>query len=51
MTSFADARAFLLKHRTDYDAAMAGFEWPRPVNFNWALDWFDSELAQGKLAG
>jgi acetyl-CoA synthetase len=51
MTSFAEARAFLLEHRTDYDAAMAGFAWPQPVNFNWALDWFDRELAQGKLAG
>jgi acetyl-CoA synthetase len=46
MTSFADARAFLLEHRTDYDAAVKGFRWPDPVPFNWALDWFDAELAQ-----
>ena len=45
MTSFADARAFLLEHRTDYDAAVKGFRWPDPVPFNWALDWFDAELA------
>jgi acetyl-CoA synthetase len=45
MTSFKDARAFLLDHRTDYDAAVTGFRWPDPVPFNWALDWFDAELA------
>src|SRR4249920_2730620 len=45
MTTFKDARAFLLKHRTDYDAAVKGFRWPDPVPFNWALDWFDAELA------
>src|SRR5919201_492546 len=46
MTSFVDARAFLLKHRTDYDAAVTDFRWPDPVPFNWALDWFDAELAR-----
>jgi acetyl-CoA synthetase len=46
MTTFKDARAFLLKHRTDYDAAVKGFRWPDPVPFNWALDWFDAELAR-----
>src|ERR1700759_1317486 len=46
MTTFQDARAFLLSHRTDYDAAVAGFRWPYPVAFNWALDWFDAELAR-----
>jgi acetyl-CoA synthetase len=46
MTSFKDARAFLLEHRTDYDAAVKGFRWPDPVPFNWALDWFDAELAR-----
>jgi len=45
MTTFQDARAFLLEHRTDYDAAVTGFRWPDPVPFNWALDWFDAELA------
>src|ERR1700759_4291575 len=46
MSTFKDARAFLLKHRTDYDAAVKGFRWPDPVPFNWAIDWFDSELAR-----
>src|SRR5947207_5856713 len=46
MTTFPDARSFLLKHRTDYDAAVKGFRWPDPVPFNWALDWFDAELAR-----
>lgn len=45
MTTFKQARAFLLDHRTDYAAAVAGFRWPDPVDFNWALDWFDAELA------
>src|SRR5438034_7470991 len=46
MTTFQEARAFLLKHRTDYDYAAKGFRWPRPLPFNWALDWFDAELAR-----
>jgi acetyl-CoA synthetase len=46
MTTFQDARSFLLQHRTDYDAAVKGFRWPDPVPFNWALDWFDAELAR-----
>src|ERR1700729_3282291 len=46
MTTFQDARSFLLKHRTDYDAAVKGFRWPDPAPFNWALDWFDTELAR-----
>ena len=46
MTTFQEARAFLLKHRTDYDTAVKGFRWPDPVSFNWALDWFDAELAR-----
>jgi acetyl-CoA synthetase len=46
MVNFKEARAFLLRHRTDYDAAVKGFRWPDPVPFNWALDWFDAELAR-----
>ncbi|MEU9445031.1 AMP-binding protein [Streptomyces sp. NPDC048304] len=38
---FRGARDFLLAHREDYAAAYAGFAWPRPAHFNWALDWFD----------
>ncbi len=39
------ARDFLLEHRTDYETARAGFRWPRPEQFNFALDWFDAVLA------
>ncbi|SFD98418.1 acetyl-CoA synthetase [Actinacidiphila alni] len=39
--AFRTARDYLLRHREDYDAARAGFDWPRPAEFNWALDWFD----------
>src|ERR1700730_8543212 len=46
MTTFQEARAFLLQHRIDYDTAVADFRWPDPVPFNWALDWFDAELAR-----
>ena len=47
--TFAQARAHLLNHRTDYDAACSGFVWPTPENFNFALDHFD-ELAKGEQA-
>jgi acetyl-CoA synthetase len=46
MTTFQDARAFLLRHRTDYDTAVAEFRWPDQAQFNWALDWFDADLAR-----
>ena len=46
MTSFREARAFLLQNRADYDAAVKGFRWPDTVPFNWALDWFDADLAR-----
>lgn len=46
MTTFQDARAFLLRHRTDYDTAVRDFRWPDQPAFNWALDWFDAELAR-----
>ena len=46
MTTFQEARAFLLKYRTDYDTAVRDFRWPDPADFNWALDWFDAELAR-----
>lgn len=38
---FAQARDFLVRNQTDYEAARAGFEWPRFEHFNFALDWFD----------
>src|SRR6202047_4503817 len=46
MTTFQEPPACLLRHRTDYDKAVADFHWPDSVPFNWALDWFDAELAQ-----
>ena len=38
---FKQARDFLLRHRTDYQLACKGFQWPRMERFNWALEWFD----------
>ena len=46
--TFKAARDFLLAHRTDYATAYAQFRWPELPDFNWALDWFDAELAQGE---
>ena len=37
---FIDARDFLLSAE-NYEEAKAGFNWPAPENFNWALDYFD----------
>jgi acetyl-CoA synthetase len=45
--AFKAARDFLLAHRTDYATACRDFRWPAPTHFNWALDWFDAELARG----
>ena len=39
--AFSHARDFLLRRRTDYDAAVREFHWPRLPRFNWAIDWFD----------
>ncbi len=47
---FKAARDFLLAHRTDYATAYRDFRWPAPSHFNWALDWFDAELARGDSA-
>jgi acetyl-CoA synthetase len=44
VTTFGEARDFLLEHRTDYDTAYAQFDWPRPEHFNFAIDWFDGVL-------
>jgi acetyl-CoA synthetase len=36
----------LVRHRDDYDAAVAAFRWPEIGDrFNWALDWFDPVAA------
>ncbi len=50
MAGFAEARAFLLAHRTDYDGAYAGFVWPDVAEFNWAIEWFDAVLARNDTA-
>jgi acetyl-CoA synthetase len=42
------ARDFMVAHRTDYATAYRDFRWPALGAFNWALDWFDAELAQGE---
>lgn len=47
MPTFRQSRDFLLANRTDYAKAVAGFHWPDAVPFNWAIDWFDAELAGG----
>ena len=36
-----DARDLLLELREDQAAACERFDWPRPAEFNFALDWFD----------
>ncbi len=48
--AFKAARDFLFKHRTDYATAHAEFRWPQVEEFNYALDWFDAELAHGAHA-
>lgn len=48
--AFKAARDFLFAHRTNYRAAHAGFAWPQLDEFNYALDWFDAELASGESA-
>ncbi len=45
---FKFARDYLLALGDNYHAAKAGFVWPRLERFNWALDWFDDELAHGE---
>ena len=50
VAAFKTARDCLLAHRDDYARACAAFAWPSLDRFNWALDWFDGELARGFLA-
>jgi acetyl-CoA synthetase len=49
--AFRAAREVLLAHRTDHAAACREFRWPALQEFNFALDWFDAELAQGPSGG
>ena len=46
--TFREARDRLLELSDDYYGARAAFSWPRPHEFNWALEWFDAELAAGE---
>ncbi|MEL0209440.1 MAG: AMP-binding protein [Novosphingobium sp.] len=45
-----NARDLLLSLREDLDQARAQFSWPDIGHFNWAIDWFDAELATGLRA-
>ncbi len=47
--AFVEARDFLLRERSNYEAAYQGFHWPRLRHFNWALDYFDP-MARGNQA-
>ncbi|KQR48392.1 AMP-dependent synthetase [Microbacterium sp. Leaf161] len=40
-TAIREMRDFLFANATDYAAAREGFVWPRPTEFNFALEWFD----------
>ena len=44
--AFKAARDFLFAHRADYRTAHRNFRWPELTQFNYALDWFDAELAK-----
>jgi acetyl-CoA synthetase len=48
---FKAARDLLLTLRDNYEFAHGKFKWPKPQRFNWALDWFDDELAAGEQGG
>ena len=44
--AYRAVRDILVRHRDDYDAAVATFRWPEiGTRFNWALDWFDGVAA------
>ena len=44
--AYRAVRDMLVRHRDDYDAAVAAFRWPEIGDrFNWALDWFDPVAA------
>jgi acetyl-CoA synthetase len=48
LSDFKAARDFLIAQGANYQEAYRGFRWPKLDNFNWALDWFDGELARGR---
>jgi acetyl-CoA synthetase len=44
--AYRAARDIVVRHRDDYDAAVAAVRWPYVGDrFNWALDWFDPVAA------
>ena len=43
--AFKAAREFLFTHRTDYATATPNSAGRELEHFNYALDWFDAELA------
>ncbi len=47
--AYKAAQNFLQEHLTDPARAAEQFRWPELDRFNWALDWFDAELAAGPL--
>src|SRR5271165_4953816 len=48
--TFREARDLLIALDDRYVAARTQFVWPRPERFNWALEWFDAELAEREQA-
>jgi acetyl-CoA synthetase len=46
--AFKAARDFLFTHATDYSTAHRDFRWPELEHFNYALDWFDADLARSQ---
>ena len=44
--AFKAARDFLFANRSNYAVAHRDFRWPELEHFNYALDWFDAELAR-----
>lgn len=51
VNNFLAARDFLQQHRTDYDAAVKGFQWPQLSQFNWATDYFDRMAENNSKTG
>jgi acetyl-CoA synthetase len=43
--TYKAAQRFLLDNLADPRVAAEQFRWPELDRFNWALDWFDAELA------
>lgn len=47
---FRRERDFLIDARSDYVRAYRDFTWPRPEQFNWAIDWFDAIARDNRRA-